>query len=121
MFVNLIYFLETADKIATTAFLRVETITHFYRQQQQYFKIRLYIISFCLREHYCKSLTFGSYKKGRSCHSCLAQLRTIPLIERHRMFIFVFFPPKKLKMSKQLIISPYLRLWLPNMKIFYCL
>ena len=35
-FVNLIYFLETADKIATTAFLRMETITHFYREQQQY-------------------------------------------------------------------------------------
>ena len=31
-FVNLIYFLGTVGKIATTAFLRVETITHFYRQ-----------------------------------------------------------------------------------------
>ena len=50
-FVNLIFFsLETADKIATTAFLRVETITHFYRQPQQYFKIRLCIISFCLTQ-----------------------------------------------------------------------
>ena len=28
-FVNLIYFLKTADKIATTAYPRVETITHF--------------------------------------------------------------------------------------------
>ena len=32
--VNLIYFLETADKIAAKAFLKVETIAHFYRQQQ---------------------------------------------------------------------------------------
>ena len=43
-----IYFLETADKIATSAFLMVETITHFNRQPQQYFKIRLCIISFCI-------------------------------------------------------------------------
>ena len=39
-FVNLIYFIETADKIATTTFLTVETNTNFYRQQEQYFKIR---------------------------------------------------------------------------------
>ena len=70
-FVNLIYFLETAAK---TAFLSVETITHFYRKPKQYFKIYVCIIRFCL----IKSITvekfsiFGSPKNCRSCHSCLA-------------------------------------------------
>ena len=78
-FVNLIYFLGTADKIVTIAFQRGETITHFYRQSQQYLKIRLCIISFCLT----KSITvnkfsiFGSPKMVAAVTAVLDDLEQV--------------------------------------------
>ena len=83
---------------------RVETNTHFYREQEQYFKIRLCIISFCLTQSTLnKFLTLDHQKKVAAVTTALVKLRTIPFAKEILSRPFRQFAQYEIKILAQQI------------------